>query len=210
MNSGPTAAAAEGPEGQRKKKSKKSKKKHEDKIITMPTITTAPSSAPAATAVSNAKIAATPAPAPAPARPAAAVSSARPAGAAPTTGSGQWNFAAEYNDHFETPPGAYADIASALGLLAEELGKSKEDLVIYDPYYCKGSMVSHMESLGFKNVLNFNRDFYNDIVTKAVPDFDILVTNPPYSGEHKQKLLTYLSNRYDMACIYFNELACIL
>lgn len=29
----------------------------------------------------------------------------------------------------------------------------------------------------------------------ARKDFDILVTNPPYSGEHKQRLLTYLQNR---------------
>ena len=27
---------------------------------------------------------------------------------------------------------------------------------------------------------------------RGIPDYDILVTNPPYSGDHKQKLLTYL------------------
>lgn len=26
-------------------------------------------------------------------------------------------------------------------------------------------------------------------------EYDVLVTNPPYSGDHKQKLLTYLQNR---------------
>jgi hypothetical protein len=29
---------------------------------------------------------------------------------------------------------------------------------------------------------------------KGIPDYDILITNPPYSGEHKQKLLQYLLN----------------
>ncbi|CAM9158502.1 unnamed protein product, partial [Ectocarpus fasciculatus] len=106
-----------------------------------------------------------------------------------------WNFAAEYNDHFETPVSAYADVSPVLQCIAEELGKSKEELVIYDPYYCKGSMVSHMAGLGYTNVINRNRDFYEDIATKAIPEFDVMVTNPPYSGEHKQKLLTFLMNR---------------
>lgn len=80
-----------------------------------------------------------------------------------------WNFEAEYNDHFETPQRAYADITCVLELLAEELGKAKANLVVYDPYYCKGSMVRHMASLGYSNVINSNRDFYVDIKTKAIP-----------------------------------------
>lgn len=138
----------------------------------------------------------------------------------PSKQSSGWNFAAEYNDHFETPVSAYADVSPVLQCIAEELGKSKEELVIYDPYYCKGSMVSHMAGLGYTNVINRNRDFYEDIATKAIPgisaaqnvnwnvisdcdcffivfttEFDVMVTNPPYSGEHKQKLLTFLMNR---------------
>ena len=41
-------------------------------------------------------------------------------------------------------------------------------------------------------VVNRNRDFYADITMKGIPNYDILVTNPPYSGEHKPKLLEYL------------------
>ena len=40
--------------------------------------------------------------------------------------------------------------------------------------------------------MNRNRDFYSDIAMKGIPNYDILVTNPPYSGEHKPKLLDYL------------------
>ena len=90
-----------------------------------------------------------------------------------TQDAGQWNFAAEYNDHFETPVRAYTDISCVLDLLAEELGKAKSDLVVYDPYYCKGSMVGHMASLGYSNVINRNRDFYSDIATKSVPGVNI-------------------------------------
>ena len=48
---------------------------------------------------------------------------------------------------------------------------------------------------GIINVINRNRDFYADIKKNALPEYDILITNPPYSGEHKQKLLEFLSTR---------------
>ena len=54
-------------------------------------------------------------------------------------------------------------------------------------------MVAHMQALGFHNVINMNRDFYRDVHSKAVPAHDILVTNPPYSGDHKTKLLEFLA-----------------
>ena len=152
-------------------------------------------------------------------------------------GQGQWNFAVDYNDHFETPRIAYSDIAPMLNALAESLHKSPSELVIYDPYWCQGCMVAHLAALGFPNVINNNRDFYVDIKNKRIPgkqrsscvlwfylllfhlkcravlvvfslsimtsaliafyffnaEYDILVTNPPYSGEHKVNLLKFLS-----------------
>ena len=48
---------------------------------------------------------------------------------------------------------------------------------------------------GIVNIINRNRDFYADIKKNALPEYDILITNPPYSGEHKQKLLEFLSTR---------------
>ena len=39
-----------------------------------------------------------------------------------------------------------------------------------------------------ERVLNRNRDFYADIATGQLPQqYDVLLTNPPYSGDHKQR-----------------------
>jgi hypothetical protein len=80
-----------------------------------------------------------------------------------------WNFAVDYNDHFETPAVAYQDLKPALIVLAKHLGKSPADLVIYDPYWCQGSMVELLKDQGFPNVINRNRDFYADIAKKVIP-----------------------------------------
>eukprot|EP01039_Chlorochromonas_danica_P008881 gene8881-9796_t len=103
-----------------------------------------------------------------------------------------WKFEVDYNDHFETPLQAYEDLHPVLTLLCETLGKTPADLTIYDPYYCQGQMVELMKSLGYTKVINRNRDFYEDIKRKNIPEHDILITNPPYSGEHKVRLLDFL------------------
>ena len=81
----------------------------------------------------------------------------------------RWNFEVEYNDHFETPKEAYEHILPVLRVLAQDLGKPLEDLIIYDPYYCDGRVVGLLTSLGFRNVINNNRDFYVDISTQSIP-----------------------------------------
>ncbi|RYH01493.1 hypothetical protein EON65_48310 [archaeon] len=81
----------------------------------------------------------------------------------------QWNFVADYNDHFETPPVAYRDIQPVLSCICESKNKTAKDLTIYDPYYCQGAMLRHMRDLGFENVINRNRDFYNDIKHHKLP-----------------------------------------
>ena len=43
-----------------------------------------------------------------------------------------------------------------------------------------------------RQVLNENRDFYADAAAGALPEHDVLLTNPPYSADHKQRLLSYL------------------
>lgn len=113
----------------------------------------------------------------------------------------KWNFAVDYNDHFETPTVAYEDLIPALKLVATALKKPFEDLVIYDPYWCQGQMVSILNNLGFVNVINRNRDFYADIKNKCIPEYDILITNPPYSGEHKVRLIEYLKNTRKPFCL---------
>jgi hypothetical protein len=59
---------------------------------------------------------------------------------------------------------------------------------------CKGAVVDNLKTLGFTTVINQNRDFYGDINKGLIPSHDVLLTNPPYSGDHKQRLLMYLSS----------------
>ena len=102
----------------------------------------------------------------------------------------RWSFPTDYLDHFETPREAYSDILpllDAAGPLAA--------LRVYDPYYCAGAVVAALAALGVRNVINENRDFYADVSADAVPPHDLLVTNPPYSGDHKQRLLDFLLSR---------------
>jgi hypothetical protein len=80
-----------------------------------------------------------------------------------------WNFAVDYNDHFETPVIAYSDITPLLHTLSSLAGMADEELTVYDPYWCEGSVVGHLGSLGFKSVINRNRDFYMDIKKRAIP-----------------------------------------
>ena len=52
-------------------------------------------------------------------------------------------------------------------------------------------MVAYLKQLGFPNVVNRNRDFYTDIKNGQVPEFDCLVSNPPFSGDHKERCLKF-------------------
>ena len=37
-----------------------------------------------------------------------------------------------------------------------------------------------------------NEDFYEKISTESLPDYDILVTNPPFSADHVNKLIAFV------------------
>ena len=101
-------------------------------------------------------------------------------------------FAAAEDDHCETAPEAYAHIAPILALLAARLGKTPATLRVYDPYFCNGAVVRHLNALGYEHVHNVNEDFYAVLATGSVPEHDVVVTNPPYSGTHPQRLLDFL------------------
>eukprot|EP00434_Breviolum_minutum_P000743 symbB.v1.2.000656.t1/scaffold28.1/size414311/10 len=94
---------------------------------------------------------------------------------------GAWAAESADADHAETPAKAYEDVSGYLDAIAASLGKDRATLKIYDPYYCMGAVVKHLNSLGFYNVYNQPVDFYD---VQHVPEYDVLVTNPPYSGEH--------------------------
>lgn len=52
-------------------------------------------------------------------------------------------------------------------------------------------MATHFQALGFTGFTNQKRDFYLDVTNGDVPPYDILVTNPPYSGDHKERALAF-------------------
>lgn len=101
-------------------------------------------------------------------------------------------FPTDANDHCETSKTAYGHIVPFLKLLARKLKKPHAELRIFDPYYCAGSMVQHLKELGFSKVHNQPDDFYQTI-RDGVPIHDVLVTNPPYSGDHFDRLKKFLS-----------------
>jgi hypothetical protein len=83
------------------------------------------------------------------------------------------------------------NIANLLDIIAKKLNKTRQDLRIYDPYFCEGAMVKEMNSLGFMDVYNRKEDFYAMQENNMVPEYDVLVTNPPYSGDHVERLLKF-------------------
>jgi hypothetical protein len=106
----------------------------------------------------------------------------------------RYSFQVDDTDHCETPLEAYLHLTDLLDQVAKSLGKSRSNLSIYDPYYCDGGVKRKLESLGFANVTNSNRDFYDDISKGHTPSYDVLVTNPPYSGVHMEKLLQFCAD----------------
>ena len=100
-------------------------------------------------------------------------------------------FETDKDDHCETSEEAYHDIFVFLCRIASILKKTPKDLAIYDPYYCNGAVVKHLASRGFGNVYNKNEDFYRVIAEGRVPDYDVCVTNPPYSGDHIERMLKF-------------------
>ena len=63
-------------------------------------------------------------------------------------------------DHAETERRAYCHVAPVLKLLAEKLALKPKDLKIWDPYFCKGTVVQYLAEVGFYKVRNLNEDFY--------------------------------------------------
>jgi hypothetical protein len=74
---------------------------------------------------------------------------------------------------------------------APQLGSSQTKLTLYDPYYCNGRTSFFLKQLGCGKVVHEARDFYVDISRNEIPQYDVLITNPPYSDTHKIKCLDY-------------------
>ena len=52
-------------------------------------------------------------------------------------------------------------------------------------------MVKHLSRLGFERVHNVNEDCYAVWASGDTPDFDVLITNPPYSADHMQRIIAF-------------------
>jgi hypothetical protein len=94
------------------------------------------------------------------------------------------------DDHCETPLQSYKDILPVL----TELCKCDGSLKIYDPYFCDGSVVKHLSSLGFDSVYNKKEDCYAIWESNSEPHYDVLLTNPPYSEDHLEKLMNHVTS----------------
>jgi hypothetical protein len=101
------------------------------------------------------------------------------------------------DDHCETPLKSYEDILPLLHAAARSFSSSSSStLKIYDPYYCDGSVIKHLSTLGYSNVYNKKEDCYKIWQMKSSePIYDILITNPPYSEDHIERLITYVTSQ---------------
>ena len=95
-------------------------------------------------------------------------------------------------DDCETSFDAISDILPLIQAVAAYNGhKSLSTTTIYDPYYCTGSVASHWARLGCRNFLNPNEDFYESAKMKTTPPHDVMVSNPPYSGDHIRRVIDF-------------------
>ena len=101
-------------------------------------------------------------------------------------------YAVDPDDHCETPAEAFRDIC---GLLSQ-LG-TPGNLRVYDPYFCDGAVIKHLMSIGFPKVYNKKEDCYQRWSARNdwMSQFDVLVTNPPYSGNQIEKLMQFVTSQ---------------
>ena len=103
----------------------------------------------------------------------------------------------ERSDHCETPPEALRDLARIVDAMARangvEPGDARRAWTVYDPYYCQGASRRHLVELGFRNVKHDALDAYAEWKRlDGLPACDVLVTNPPFSGTHAERLFRHL------------------
>ena len=111
-----------------------------------------------------------------------------------TTPGPSFPYQTDPDDHCETPLQSYKDILPILNKLCSSFGEEKHSMKIYDPYFCDGSVVKHLSSLGFSSVYNKKEDCYAVWKSNSEPRFDVFLTNPPYSEDHIEKLMKYVTS----------------
>jgi hypothetical protein len=76
----------------------------------------------------------------------------------------------------------------ALLHVSRSLGKPLGSLRVWDPFFCTGAVAKHFHACGVHALRHAHEDFY---AVQDFAEFDLLVTNPPYSGEHKERALAF-------------------
>jgi hypothetical protein len=97
-------------------------------------------------------------------------------------------------DHMETSERAIRDVAHVLHIVASCClpgGSPHSALRLWDPFYCQGTVKVHYRQHGFPLCHNRREDFYAVWKAGAQPPHDMLVTNPPFSGDHIQRALQF-------------------
>lgn len=118
---------------------------------------------------------------------------------ASTWNGSDFDYEVDYNDHFETPVEAYKEIFPVMRhvmTMRNNTSSSPKEWTVYDPYYCNGRTSRLLtQELGIGHVVHEKRDFYVDILNDTLPaNYDIFMTNPPYSDDHKQKCIQFCIN----------------
>lgn len=123
-----------------------------------------------------------------------------------TVSKNDFPFPTDPDDHCESPFESYKHIEPILTQIAKlnkKSNKEKDELRIYDPYYCNGLVKQNLAQMGFTNVYNECEDAYktwdDSDTTQPYPEnIDLLITNPPYSGDHIERLMEHVSTSHHM------------
>ncbi len=116
-----------------------------------------------------------------------------------TTGDCDFPYPTDPDDHCESPLDSYKDIKPILDYLAKSTN-GKDNLRIYDPYYCNGLVKENLAQMGYTNVYNMKEDAYKtwdeSDSTQPYPEYDVFITNPPYSEDHIERLMNHLGTSH--------------
>ena len=71
--------------------------------------------------------------------------------------------------------------------------KSHNDHTLFTPVIRSllGAVVRHLTTEGFPSVYNQPEDFYQVLKNGKLPVHDMIITNPPYSGDHIKRCLQF-------------------
>ena len=104
------------------------------------------------------------------------------------------------SDDRETPLRAVQDLSTAVAVF---LARDTSSVRVYDPYYCRGGIIGSLARCGFSAdlIINEDKDCYVVQKTRQVPENDIVITNPPYSGQDRSDIPYRINIMYDSVVV---------